>query len=671
MKIKRMVLICLVLILVFAGCGKKQPPAPYSFSPAGTALTLSPSQVVAFSVTANQDDTGNTYEWAAGGGSPANGAGKNFTWTAPDTETVEPISVAVTVKDASSNVLATHSWSVTVNEIRITIDAGDPQQVIDGFGTCLSGTNGSASWFQDLYYDDAMCSILRIDLVPRFDAPYSDMHYNCPWWGGNPGDNNCDAVGPPDAAGNLVRTYTNAQTYTDPYYGVSAQICVMGPDINVNKTKFNYDAAHSAMAQLGQSKTAQLGDFKLIGSIWSPAPWLKVSSGNTCGAYAWPLPKGGEPYPFIWAGNFTGGKLDTSNTPLPVFYDGVEDTSALTQFARCTAAYIKGFQDTYGVQFHSISIQNELNFETFYNSCTYRLSSEYIAALKAVRAEFDKYADLMNIKIMGPEDLLGGDGWGMWEYGGPIHKNLQYLQNIDLDPEARAALEFFCIHGYASDGVSSAGASPTQWLWWANGWTSAPAGGLPSNVKGFTYYNKKSWMTETSGENTAWLSPSSGFPSNGAYSIAIKIHQAFVSGKQSAWVYWQMADDGDVKGETLTDDTLRQNSPKYVAFKHFSRYIRPGAVLLPAASEYSDIMVSAYRHDADRTLTIVLINTSGTQDLQVTVSVPDNPAGISSFASRTSKSGSYWQTGTVTVAGGRAVVTVPKYGVVTLYGQGS
>ena len=56
-----------------------------------------------------------------------------------------------------------------------------------------------------------------------------------------------------------------------------------------------------------------------------------------------------------------------------------------------------------------------------------------------------------------------------------VHKNLQYLQNIAADPVAASALSFFCIHGYASDGVTAAGATPTQWNRWLDGWTTSPA----------------------------------------------------------------------------------------------------------------------------------------------------------------------------------------------------
>src|SRR5207244_12060305 len=100
--------------------------------------------------------------------------------------------------------------------------------------------------------------------------------------------------------------------------------------------------------------------------------------------------------------------------------------------------------------FDAISIQNELNFEVYYNSCSYPASGSYIAALKAVRAELDKYPDLATIQLMGPEDLLGGDAYGLWQLGKSnsiVHKHLQYLQNIGADPAAAAALAFFCIHG--------------------------------------------------------------------------------------------------------------------------------------------------------------------------------------------------------------------------------
>ena len=58
----------------------------------------------------------------------------------------------------------------------------------------------------------------------------------------------------------------------------------MGPDIDANVKLFDFAKAQAVpglIAQLGTGKAAQLGDFKLYGSMFSPAPWVKVSSGNT------------------------------------------------------------------------------------------------------------------------------------------------------------------------------------------------------------------------------------------------------------------------------------------------------------------------------------------------------------------------------------------------------
>jgi hypothetical protein len=312
-----------------------------------------------------------------------------------------------------------------------------------------------------------------------------------------------------------------------------------------------------------------------------------------------------------------------------------------------------------------------LNFEEFYNSCTYPLSGPYLVALKAIRAELDKYSDLASIKLIGPEDLLGGDAYGMWQFGSgasTVHKNLQYLQFLAADPQALQALAFFCIHGYANDGVSAASATPTQWNWWANGWSSSPAAGIPANVKGFKYFGKKSWMTETSGENPAWIYPATGFPGGGAWSLALRIHQALTTGQQSAWAYWQLTDGNAVDGFKLTDHTLLQISPKYVAAKHFFRFIRPNSLQVNATVTGSTVLnASAYINDTNRTMTLVLLNTSSNA-LPASVATPADPRGINAWQSFTSSASALWQSNTVPIVNGTATLTVPGYGVVTLYG---
>ncbi|MHB8519284.1 MAG: immunoglobulin domain-containing protein [Limisphaerales bacterium] len=398
-----------------------------------------------------------------------------------------------------------------------------------------------------------------------------------------------------------------------------------------------------------------------------------MSSGDTISGQSGTLPVNGTRWPFIWGGNFSGGKLDTSGTPVPQFDDsalgGTGPTSALTQFARCTAAYLRGFQNAYQVSFYAISIQNELNFEQFYSSCRYALSSQYLAALNAVRAELDKYPDLAGIKLIGPEDVLASDNtYGMWQYGSgatTAHKNFQFLQQIGADPASAAAEAFFCIHGYEAPVPSTLNA----WNAWANGWNASTAPGIPSNVHGFTYYQKKSWMTESSGESPQWLYPANGFLSGGAWAIALEIHQALTAGRESAYVYWQMTDGIPIGVETLTDSNQRAASAKYMAAKHFFRYIRPNSVAVTTAvSGSSTLYASAYHHITNQSLTIVLINSSP-DATTATIQMPAEPAGLTAFQTFTSSNTNYWQFSNAGITDAQASVTVPGYGVVTLYGS--
>ena len=177
-----------------------------------------------------------------------------------------------------------HAQQATAATVTIDTSSAGRQQTIDGFGTCLSGVEGQQSWWQSLYFDDLRCTLLRVDLTPQFVSPYADFSYNSPWFHNHP------ALPGPD--NNNVRTYTGATDYTRAWtftasgQNVSQQaaIAVMGPDIDKNAAYFNFDAdglkTAGQVAQLGQAKRAQLSDFKLFGSLWSPAPWVKVSSGN-------------------------------------------------------------------------------------------------------------------------------------------------------------------------------------------------------------------------------------------------------------------------------------------------------------------------------------------------------------------------------------------------------
>ena len=558
----------------------------------------------------------------------------------------------------------------------IQLDLSKWHQDIDGFGAFQDGEITTQAWWKDLFVNDLESSIYRVDLTPRLKAPYSDLSYFSPWFMGSQTKsvfNFEDPANPNGPENNRVRTYTGPRDYSRSFGGRNAPIAVMGPNIENNINYFTFPV-NGAIQELLNNKT-KLGDVKIIGSIWSPLPWVKISSGNSYPENWWPGPVQGARWPFVWGGNFAGGRLDVSGNLYTEFNDssqgGVGNTSALTQFARSSAAYILGYQRNFNFKFYAISIQNELNFEQFYNSATYPLSSQYIIALKAIRNEFNKYPELREIKIMGPEDLLGGDAYGMWEYGGPIHKNLQYLSNIAKDPDALSAIDYFCIHGYANDGVSSAGANPRVWDWWANGWATSPAQGIPANVKGFLSFNKKSWMTETSGENREWLFPKNSYPNNGGWSLALKIHQALTTGMQSAWVFWTFVDsnsDGTVSDFGITNQAAGKTSPKYNAVKHFYKFIRPGSRRSQVATQNNaKVLCSSYYNFKDGNLTLVLVNTASSAT-NITIQVPEKGKTIV-MNDYLSSENNYFVSAAKNFVSGSMSLSMPAYSVRTIHGK--
>jgi hypothetical protein len=129
-----------------------------------------------------------------------------------------------------------------------------------------------------------------------------------------------------------------------------------------------------------------------------------------------------------------------------------------------------------------------------------------------------------------------------------------------------------------------------------------------------------------------------------------------------------MTDGSPVGTETLTDQSTGTNSPKYVAVKHFFRYIRPNSIRVNATvSGATALTASAFWQVTNGTMTLVIINASNSP-VQTVINSPPKPAGIASWQTFTSGNGSYWQFSTNPVSNGSVSIIIPAYGVVTLYG---
>lgn len=450
------------------------------------------------------------------------------------------------------------AWGQAAEPVNLTVDTSTRYQTIDGFGTALASE--SPTWtpqMQNLYTQDLGASMLRVPLS-------SDV--------------------------------------------LPSQI-TLGPDIQSNINLFNFNTfPQRVWGQFSSAITAQkLDQMKIIGTIWSPPPWMKSSN------------------------SVNGGYL-------------LQDPNNLQQFGRYVAAYVQGFQQSYGVPLYAVSIQNELRFTEPYPSTVYD-PARYVAAIKAVGAELA--ADGITTKIFGPEDVGVDSGY-------LTDNQMSFINAIKADPVASQYLRIYAVHGYSGNGVNP-GSSRNNWTDYNN---RIKNDGLPS------------WMTEESGEHTAWIStdPTTGQP-NGALSVALHIHEALTYGNVNAWLYWQLDDGNSVPTDFTLESKSDPTALKYNAAKHYFRYIRPGAQRVAAGPDTANaVNIDAWMDDNNDTLTINLINMSAT-DEATNISIPGTM--FSSFAQyRTSATEPWAILPDVPVDGGMLSLTLPGDSVVTLVSDG-
>jgi O-glycosyl hydrolase len=492
--------------------------------------------------------------------------------------------------------------------VNITVDTGTRHQTIEGLGTCLCfwiSDPYSTSAFQEMYYQDLGCSVLRMELQPRCLNP---------------------------ALGDETDTY-------------------LGPNIDDNVALFNF-GAQSGGEPFGSFVRAAdryaIDDVKLVGSIWTPPHYMKTSSGPDT-TYRKSINTSGD--------SCKGHLIATADN--------------YTQFGRYVAAFVKGWEQCWGVPIEAVSMQNEPAVAVSYNSCLYYCAGRHDGVIEYPQPMPYAKDELVNngltCKLMGPEETgVGGclDPWCGW-------CQMMYVYDIRAYPNSLAALDGYATHhagkhGYRSDG----GVARVLWDEYWNGRTNNdPAGcvwwpGIGADNKEFSY------QTETCGEATTWLHTNADGNEDGALSLAVSILEAFVYHPLNLWCYWQTtdtADSGDGSDQCLTGGANNQ-APKYVAAKHLFRYIRPGSERVGATPAlYNDLNVGAFVNDPNHSLTIVLVNMAPTGET-ADITLPAQPS-ISAFNGwRSSNTERFAAIGPYTVSGGTISVPVPAQSVVTLYG---
>lgn len=101
-----------------------------------------------------------------------------------------------------------------------------------------------------------------------------------------------------------------------------------------------------------------------------------------------------------------------------------------------------------------------------------------------------------------------------------------------------------------------------------------------------------------------------------------QISVALTAGNVTAWFWWLIngwANDARGEGQRLIQVDRGINSPtpspKYYAFKQFSRYIKPGSKRIDVQGGNWELFTSAYLHTYDGTFTIIAVNLGGQKEV--------------------------------------------------------
>jgi O-glycosyl hydrolase len=296
------------------------------------------------------------------------------------------------------------------------------------------------------------------------------------------------------------------------------------------------------------------------------------------------------------------------------------------EYAEYYVAYVRAIKEKTGVDVYAISPENEPRWGQFYDSCIFT-PEQMRDTVKALGKRFK--AEGIDVKIFAAEDLMGAD-WAEW--GQPW---TEYQAAIMADPEAPRYLDALAIHTYV-DGVEPS--SPTAEMW-AEAAAAAREAGIPV------------WMTETSGYGEWWSIRREGRRGRqrrrrGALALANGIFSALKYGECAVW-------------SQLSPLRRGTYPPKCRAVaRQFYRFIRPGAVQIGASSDDEGVVAMAFKHQADGTQTLVLLNhTEEPRDVTL-----QGTGGTSFRVFRTSETENCAEAGTVTDA-----LALPPQSLTTLY----
>ena len=482
-----------------------------------------------------------------------------------------------------------------------------------------------------------------------------------------------------DAGMNVVRVTPGANDYTYTVGGNMTTPVPISANLDENVARF-YPGGNNQTDLINwlQVNGLEPDRIMMIGALWSPPHWLKITTGRLMEWDDNGTPRS-EYDPIIpWGdyGDNTGG--------------GRVNPEMWTEWARYVLSTIKKFEQETGLPMYAFSFQNEPNVPAIYNSATFPYIANDVNNPSAgfTDGHWELYGDaleaLANERALHPEITTKFFGPELSQLGGGASNpyNLPSYNAVRQNLISRGLLDdlgAWATHEYTYPADSAA-----MWDAWYSG--SAHAAQIINGTNnlgwlgptpGIAGDNKEIWQTETDGEDQTWTK-------DGAMGFGLKIQNALVFGNVSGYTSWTLTgySSSDTWGLVDLDDINNPtNSYKYDAMKQFSRYVGSGAERIDAVFEngkatiggahaldsYNGLTVSAFNHAEDQRLTMVFTNMK-TSSESTTITIPAG-MNVSSFqVYRTSGTEKYVQLADLTPSGGQITLTIPASSFVTITG---
>jgi glucuronoarabinoxylan endo-1,4-beta-xylanase len=335
------------------------------------------------------------------------------------------------------------------------------------------------------------------------------------------------------------------------------------------------------------------------------------STGATMGAYSNAV-KAAARGAQVWATPWTApaaykdnGSLDNGGNLLAADYSA-------------WASILAGFQATMiangGPPLYAISVQNEPDFSASYVSMLYtnQAMDNFIQVLGPKLAALTPAP-----KLIMPEVASWGNAWG-------------FSGTVLGDSVAAPYLSIVAAHQYGGVSAPQTTARPI-------------------------------WETEQSSFEA--LDPSI---ANGLM-VAQWINDAITIGNVSAWHYWWLIGQGDDQGILGSGGTVM--TKRYSTIGNFSKFVRPGFMVVGVTGAPSGTSVTAYENQSTRAFVIVAINQNGS-----TVPLNVSLSGLTASAVTpwvTSSSLNLAQQSALAVSGGSFTATLAASSVTSFVGSGA